>query len=106
MGMFLSMQGQDKEQLVIGRMEKDPSKAHGVANVKARIAHEQGVHLSRDYVAEVMHLHDKDAFESRDPSVKKIFSGQKKVPLGIHERWSADGHDKLYRIGFSDLGHC
>ena len=24
----------------------------------------------------------------------------KKYPIGIHQRWSADGHDKLYKIGF------
>ncbi len=23
-----------------------------------------------------------------------------KVPIGIHDRWSADGHDKLNHIGF------
>ena len=23
-----------------------------------------------------------------------------KVPIGIHEHWSCDGHDKLYKIGF------
>jgi hypothetical protein len=67
------MPDKEKEQLVLSQMDKDPSKGRGVANNKARIAHEQGVQLSRDYVAEIMHLHDKDAFDSRDPSAKKIF---------------------------------
>jgi hypothetical protein len=32
--------------------------------------------------------------------VQRRFFESKKTPLGIHERWSADGHDKLYKIGF------
>jgi hypothetical protein len=94
-----NMPDKEKEQLVLSQMDKDPSKGRGVANIKARIAHEQGVQLSCDYVAEIMHLHDKDAFDSWDSSAKKIF-WIKKTLLGIHERWLADGHDKLYKIGF------
>jgi hypothetical protein len=46
-----------------------------------------------------MHIHDADGFFARAPgaaSIKRV----PKVPLGIHERWSGDGHDKLYKIGF------
>lgn len=46
-----------------------------------------------------MHTHDGEAFAFRDPTSKKIFRVQK-VPLGIHQRWAGDGHDKLYKIGF------
>jgi hypothetical protein len=46
-----------------------------------------------------MHQHDPDAFGERNPSGKKIQRSQKK-PIGIHERWAGDGHDKLYKIGF------
>ena len=48
---------------------------------------------------EIMHIHDDSGFTLRDPSSKQIFR-VKKVPIGIHERWAGDGHDKLYKIGF------
>jgi len=32
--------------------------------------------------------------------VPRRFWCVKKVPIGIHERWAGDGHDKLYKIGF------
>jgi hypothetical protein len=44
-------------------------------------------------------MHDPDGFEKRDPTSKKILRFPK-IPIGIHERWSCDGHDKLYKIGF------
>jgi hypothetical protein len=46
-----------------------------------------------------MHLHDHDAFGGREPVAKRIHRVPKH-PIGIHERWSGDGHDKLYKIGF------
>jgi hypothetical protein len=46
-----------------------------------------------------MHNHDPQGFDLRGPTSKQIHQFPK-VPLGIHERWSADGHDKLNHIGF------
>jgi hypothetical protein len=46
-----------------------------------------------------MHAHNPDGFIQRGPNAKKILRFPKN-PLGINERWSADGHDKLNRIGF------
>ena len=46
-----------------------------------------------------MHIHDNDAFNEREPTTKRVFRVPKH-PIGIHERWSGDGHDKLYKIGF------
>jgi hypothetical protein len=46
-----------------------------------------------------MQTHDSDSFAAREPTAKKIFRVAK-FPLGIHERWSGDGHDKLYKIGY------
>lgn len=46
-----------------------------------------------------MHVHDPSAFDNREPTAKKIFC-VKKYPIGIHQRWAGDGHDKLYKIGF------
>ena len=50
-------------------------------------------------VSDIMHTHDPDGFKKQHPSAKKIFRVPK-VPIGIHERWAGDGHDKLYKIGF------
>ena len=46
-----------------------------------------------------MHTHNKKAFIAWESTAKHIFR-TKIYPLGIHQRWSADGHDKLYKIGF------
>ena len=55
--------------------------------------------ISSDFISEVMHTHDREAFATREPTAKRIHR-VKKHPIGIHQRWSADGHDKLYKIGF------
>lgn len=55
--------------------------------------------ITRKFVSDIMHLHDNDAFADREPDAKKIFRTPKH-PIGIHERWAGDGHDKLYKIGF------
>lgn len=52
-----------------------------------------------DFVSEIMHTHDNEGFEMRQPKSKEIKRAPK-YPLGIHQRWSADGHDKLSKIGF------
>lgn len=46
-----------------------------------------------------MHAHSPEGFGLREPTAKTIYRS-KKQPVGIHERWSGDGHDKLYKIGF------
>ena len=89
----------EKRQLVLDQLEKDPSRKRGLANIKARIAFDYGIHLTRDDVANIMHREDPEGFLQREPGAKKILRIVK-VPIGIHERWAADGHDKLYGIGF------
>ena len=46
-----------------------------------------------------MHIQDNEGFQLREPTAKKI-PHVIKNPVGIHEHWSGDGHDKLYNIGF------
>lgn len=53
----------------------------------------------RKFVSDIMHLHDEQGFAERDPYSKRI-NRVPKHPIGIHERWSGDGHDKLYKIGY------
>lgn len=46
-----------------------------------------------------MYDYKPEGFAKREPSAKKIHR-EPKYPIGINDRWSADGHDKLYAIGF------
>jgi hypothetical protein len=46
-----------------------------------------------------MHTHDREGFTLQDPTTKHVLR-VKRYPIGIHARWAADGHDKLYKIGF------
>lgn len=105
------------EQLVLKALDKDPAKCSGVRTIHQEIAFNDGIHLTQysdplclcelclltffasDFVSEVMHTHDSDAFAACEPTAKCTFR-VKKYPIGIHQRWAADGHDKLYKIGF------
>ncbi|KAF7372669.1 hypothetical protein MVEN_00130200 [Mycena venus] len=87
------------EQYVLNVMDEDTAKCWGLRTVWHKVASEKGIILTRDTVWRVMQTHDADSFSAREPTAKKIFRVQK-YPLGIHERWSGDGHDKLYKIGF------
>jgi len=46
-----------------------------------------------------MHTHAPEGFLTCAPGEKRIHRDPK-VPLGIHEHWAADGHNKLYSIRF------
>ncbi|KAJ6632401.1 hypothetical protein B0H10DRAFT_2159630 [Mycena sp. CBHHK59/15] len=89
----------EAEQLIVNKMDKDPAKCSGVRTIWAKVVFEDGIILPRDFVWEIMHVHDSEAFEAREPTAKKIFRVPI-YPIGIHQRWSGDGHDKLYKIGF------
>ncbi|KAG6818827.1 hypothetical protein H0H93_001268 [Arthromyces matolae] len=91
------------EQLIMYELEKDFQKTAGVRTIKGNIAYNFGIHLPRDYIRHVMYTHDPESFSNHAPTAKKIHR-EKKYPIGIHERWSADGHDKLYKIGFPIYG--
>ena len=56
-------------------------------------------HSVSDWISEAMHTLDPETFASCAPTAKKIHCVPM-VALGIHHRWSADGHVKLNKIGF------
>ena len=89
----------EAEQLVLDEMDNDAARHQGPRTIQHKIAMRTGNHLPRDYIADTMHTHDAAGFIKRDPTAKRIHR-EPKVPLGINERWSADGHDKLNGIGF------
>lgn len=89
----------EAEQLVLDEMDNDAARNQGPRTIRHKIAMRTSQHLPRDYVADTMHTHDPTGFIKQDPTAKRIHR-EPKVPLGINERWSADGHDKLNGIGF------
>ncbi|KAH7909728.1 hypothetical protein BJ138DRAFT_1114711 [Hygrophoropsis aurantiaca] len=94
-----AMPRQEAKQLVVSQMDKDPNRRHGVRTIKHKVAFQNGVQLTRKFVSDIMHEHDSEGFQLREPTAKKIFRVEK-IPYGIHNRWTGDGHDKLYKIGF------
>uniref|UniRef100_A0A8H8CM95 Integrase core domain-containing protein n=1 Tax=Psilocybe cubensis TaxID=181762 RepID=A0A8H8CM95_PSICU len=93
----------EKVQYIILELNDDPSKGRGVSTIRARIASNYGIHLPRDFVSDIMHIQDPDGFDLRKPTSKKVFR-VRKAPIGINERWSGDGHNKLNSIGFPIWG--
>jgi hypothetical protein len=89
----------EAEQLVLDQMDHDPARHQGPRVIRHKLAGKTGKHFTRDFITKTMQTHDSDGFDKRDPSSKKIHR-EPKVPIGCNERWSADGHDKLYGIGF------
>ncbi|KZV63446.1 hypothetical protein PENSPDRAFT_640844 [Peniophora sp. CONT] len=90
----------DVEQLVLDQIAKDPGLRLGVNTIFKRVPYWTGKHITRKTVSRVMHEHYPEGFALRDPTAKKIFR-MPIEPKGIHYRWSADGHDKLLKIGFA-----
>ncbi|EFI28278.1 hypothetical protein CC1G_14303 [Coprinopsis cinerea okayama7 len=90
---------EEVQHLVLQILETDPTKSHGKSTVQDLIAFRFQKHIPRHLITDVMHIHDPEGFVYRSPNSKRIYRF-KKVPVGIHERWAADGHDKLSRIGF------
>jgi hypothetical protein len=87
----------EAEQLVLDQMDLNPARHQGPRVIYHKLAGRTGNYLSHDFITNTMQTHNDNGFNKQDPTSKKI---QPKVPIGINERWSADGHDKLYGIGF------
>ncbi|CAK5276431.1 unnamed protein product [Mycena citricolor] len=89
----------DVVQLVLDELDKDVVKHLGVKSIRDKIRQTSDVILSRSFVSWMMHLHDPDGFSGRNPTAKRIYRSPK-YPIGINHKWSSDGHDKLYSIGY------
>ncbi len=70
------MPPQEAEQLVINTINKDRAGRQGVRNITREIAAENGIHLTRQFVSDVMHHHFPEGFARRDCTLKR--SEQKK----------------------------
>jgi len=70
------MPQQEAEQFVLNQMDKDPLKWQGIHMIQAKIAFKKEQHLMRDFVSEVMHMHDDAGFQfcNPRPSVIQHFS--------------------------------
>lgn len=58
------------------------------------------MHLTRDYVEDVMRDYAPEGFIQRNPTAHRIVRAAL-TSLGPHEEWSADGHDKLCKYGLA-----
>ena len=111
-------------QLVLDEITRDPNGRKGPRTIKRDIALETGIHLTRsvpfinvplafailinpshssDFVDGIMHEFCPDGYVRRNPLNMKI----KRSPLsslGPNDEWSADGHDKLIKIGIAVYG--
>lgn len=95
---------QEAEQLVLEQLDLDTTGHAGPRSIRHRIASRKSEHLPRAFVHKTMKMHNPEGFEKRNPSAQKTVRHSKVPPVGIHERWSCDGHDKLYKIGFPIYG--
>ncbi|KAG6867654.1 hypothetical protein C0993_012673, partial [Termitomyces sp. T159_Od127] len=94
---------QEAEQLVLEQLNLDPAGRAGPHTICQCIASRKTECLPHEFVCETMKTHNSEGFERQNPSAWKILC-HSKVPLRIHERWSCNGHDKLYKIGFPIYG--
>ena len=53
----------ETEQVVVNQLDKDLAKGQGAGTLKARIVFDQGVHIPRHQVHDIMRLHDPEGFE-------------------------------------------
>jgi len=88
-----------KEQIVLNQLDKDPTQKQGLATIKAKVNFDQNICLPHLLVSSIMHMHNSDSFTQHGPNSNKILHFPKN-PVSINEWWSANGHDKLYHIGF------
>ncbi|KAG6866887.1 hypothetical protein C0993_007386 [Termitomyces sp. T159_Od127] len=91
------------EQLVINQLDNDLAKGKGVESIWYQVAYDDGVHLTKQFVRDIMHAHDPEGFQLREPTSKCIHRVAQ-APIGVHHQWAADGHDKLNKIGFPIWG--
>ncbi|KAI0697862.1 hypothetical protein BC835DRAFT_1269742 [Cytidiella melzeri] len=101
-----TMSHEEAEQLVIDELSRDTSKHSGVKKIQHKVlttpslcATEAETIIQKHVVSDIMHTYDAEGFDRRELTSKRILRAPK-YPIGIHERWAADGHDKLYKIGF------
>jgi hypothetical protein len=60
--------------------------------------------MFREYIISEMRKQDPEGFANREPAVGKKVLRTPLVALGPHHEWSADGHDKLSKLGFPIYG--
>ena len=56
--------------------------------------------MFREYIISEMWKQDPEGFANHEPAVGKKVLCTPLVALGPHHEWSADGHNKLSKLGF------
>jgi len=87
-----SIPKKEQVQMVLDEMKKDPTRLRGPRSLRYRIAHQAGVHLTRDFVSSVMRESDPEGSELRKPRRKRLdVSSPRTTPV---ERRPTDRDDK------------
>lgn len=60
--------------------------------------------MFRGFITSEMRKQDPEGFANREPAVGKKVLRSPLIALGPHHEWSADGHDKLSKLGFPIYG--
>lgn len=53
---------QQKLQLVMDELDSDPSRGRSLDNIRYRITFNHGIHLTHDFISDIMHIQDEDGF--------------------------------------------
>ena len=111
-----------KAQLVLDAIEKDPSGRKGPRTIQRDIVYDSGIPLTwcvdaillwssarlklflfSEFVDQVMHEFCPEGYLRHHPCSSKI-PRTPLTSLGPNDEWSADGHDKLNKIGIAIYG--
>lgn len=60
--------------------------------------------MFREFITSEMRKQDPEGFANREPTTGKKVLRSPLIALGPHHEWSADGHDKLAKLGFPIYG--
>ncbi|KAH8093899.1 hypothetical protein BXZ70DRAFT_369379 [Cristinia sonorae] len=89
----------EKRQLLLDQLAKDPGRTRGPRTIKEAIANETSVHLTRDWITQEMRRIDPTGFALRRPHVSRKET-EELLPQGPHFAWTGYGYEKMSRIGF------
>ncbi|TCD69267.1 hypothetical protein EIP91_008202 [Steccherinum ochraceum] len=93
------MPDNEKRQLLMDQLAKDPGRRRGPRSIRESIANESSVHLTGRWITEEMRRIDPVGFDMRHPQNKRK-EVQESLPQGPHFAWTGYGYEKLTQIGF------
>ncbi|THH28616.1 hypothetical protein EUX98_g5570 [Antrodiella citrinella] len=84
------MSENEKRQLLMDQLAKDPGRTRGPRTIKEAIAHETSVHLTREWITQEMRRIDPVGFAIRNPHNRRV-DVEEALPQGPHFAWTGYG---------------